>query len=98
MKTLLGLLAIVPSTLLRGYVITLLWAWFVMPTFGLPILTIGYAIGLSGLVSFLTLQVKKNDKAFDMLEAVLVSVFVTLIYWSSGAIVHFFIQHPIMFG
>lgn len=98
MNTLLGLLFLVPAVLFRGYVLTVLWVWFVMPVFNLPVLTIGYAIGISGLVSLLTLQVKKNDKAFDMLEAVLVSVCVTLVYWGGGSIAHFFIQHPIMFG
>lgn len=51
---LIGLLAI--SSLWRGYVLTVLWAWFVVPTFGPPALAIAPAIGLAMVVSFLTHQ------------------------------------------
>jgi hypothetical protein len=39
-----------------GFVLTKLWMWFVVPTFGLPMLTLPIAIGLALLVSFLTHQ------------------------------------------
>lgn len=51
---LLGLLAI--GAVWKGYVLTVLWGWFVVPTFGLPVLAIAPAIGLSLVVSFLTHQ------------------------------------------
>lgn len=39
-----------------GYVLTILWAWFVVPTFGLPPLALAPAIGLAVVVSYLTHQ------------------------------------------
>ena len=39
-----------------GYVLTILWAWFVVPTFGLPALAIAPAIGLSVVAGYLTHQ------------------------------------------
>jgi hypothetical protein len=52
-----GLLALmVLSSMWKGYVLTVLWAWFVVPTFGLPALAIAPAIGLAMVVSFLTHQ------------------------------------------
>jgi hypothetical protein len=50
----LGLLAI--SAMWKGYVLTVLWGWFVVPTFGLPVLALAQAIGMSLVVSFLTHQ------------------------------------------
>ena len=50
----LGLLAI--SAMWKGYVLTVLWGWFVVPTFGLPVLALAPAIGVSLVVSFLTHQ------------------------------------------
>lgn len=44
------------SMALRGYVLTVLWAWFVIPAFGLPALALAPAIGLTMIVSFLTHQ------------------------------------------
>lgn len=52
-----GVLALlVLSSMWKGYVLTVLWAWFVVPTFGLPALAIAPAIGLAMVVSFLTHQ------------------------------------------
>jgi hypothetical protein len=35
------------SCIWSGWVLHVLWAWFVVPLFGLPALTVPYAIGLS---------------------------------------------------
>lgn len=44
----------------RGYVLTILWGWFIVPTFGIKAITIPQAIGLSLIVSFLTYQASKS--------------------------------------
>jgi putative Mn2+ efflux pump MntP len=44
------------SSIWKGYVLTVLWSWFVVPTFGAPLLTIAPAIGLAMVVGFLTHQ------------------------------------------
>ena len=61
---LLGALALVPLSVLfvaglvtlDGWILTKLWAWFVVTTFHLPPLTIAPAIGLTGTVGYLTHQ------------------------------------------
>ena len=50
----IGLLVL--ASMWKGYVLTALWAWFVVPTFGLPALAIAPAIGIAMVVSFLTHQ------------------------------------------
>lgn len=50
----IGVLAI--SSMWRGYVLTVLWGWFFVPTFGLPALALAPAIGVSLVVGFLTYQ------------------------------------------
>ena len=50
----LGLLIV--GSMWKGYVLTILWAWFVVPTFSLPELAIAPAIGLAMVVSYLTHQ------------------------------------------
>jgi hypothetical protein len=42
------------SMVLYGVVISYLWAWFVVVPFGIKALTLGQAIGLGMLVSFIT--------------------------------------------
>lgn len=58
-----GLLAMIPlATVLNGMAFRTLWAWFVIPIFHLPSLTIAQAIGVSMVVSFLTYQSTSTDK------------------------------------
>lgn len=52
----------------EGFVLTKLWAWFVVPTFGLPVLTIPIAIGLALLVGLLAHQMR-NDSGETTSEA-----------------------------
>lgn len=40
-------------TILSGYVLSVLWGWFIVPTFGLPLLTIPVAIGVMLVVAYL---------------------------------------------
>jgi membrane protein implicated in regulation of membrane protease activity len=61
----MGLLAL--GAIWSGYVLTILWAWFIVPTFGLPPLALAPAIGLAVVASYLTHQympkvTKEGDK------------------------------------
>ena len=47
--------------ILSGYVLSILWAWFITSTFGLPVLTIPVAIGVMLVVSYLTKQSDFNN-------------------------------------
>ena len=57
------------SAMWRGYVLSVLWAWFIVPTFGAPELSIPFAIGLALVVGFLTASNAKG-KEFDWLNAI----------------------------
>jgi hypothetical protein len=46
---------------LRGWVIATLWRWLVVPTFGLRVLSVWQAIGLSVIVGVLTMKTPDND-------------------------------------
>jgi len=50
------LVSIVFSALWSGYVLSVLWRWFMVPGLGLPVLTVGYAIGVATVVGYLTKQ------------------------------------------
>lgn len=49
-------LLLVVGTLWRGFVLHILWGWFMVPIFGLPALSVVAAIGVSLVVSFMTFQ------------------------------------------
>lgn len=54
---------LVIASILNGWALSILWAWFIVPVFGLPALSIVQAIGLAMVVSFLTrrIAIKKED-------------------------------------
>lgn len=51
----IGVMALaIPATILRGWVLSYLWIWFVVPIFGLPVISIVEAIAVSFIIGFLT--------------------------------------------
>lgn len=53
-----------PMVMWRGYVLSILWVWFVVKTFGVEPLSLPSAIGLSLIVSYLTHQMdfRKDER------------------------------------
>ncbi len=73
MGTLLGIIIVLAGivgviallTCFRAFVLMKLWAWFIVPLFGLPALNIPYAIGLALVMGmFFTTSKKEEDKNF----------------------------------
>ena len=54
----------------RGYVLSILWGWFIVTAFGLPPLTIPLAIGVSLIAGFLTVRVSKQDEKVELFERI----------------------------
>jgi len=53
------------SAMWRGYVLSVLWGWFIVPVFHLPVLSIATAIGLCLIITFLTHQPNSKDDSED---------------------------------
>lgn len=47
--------------LLKGYVLSVLWSWFIVTKFGLPPLAIAEALGLAIIVGYFTVDIAKTD-------------------------------------
>jgi len=79
----IGLLIVVGSAIFHGYVLSMLWKWFVVPTFGMPQLGIVPAIGLVLLADYLISNEKnKVAIAFGLVRPAFILVL--------GYIVHLF--------
>lgn len=68
-KVTLAVIVMVISTMFRGFVLSVLWGWFMVPIFNLPVLAIAPAIGLSVIVTFLTASLpdEKLERSFSYL-------------------------------
>lgn len=71
---------IVISSLWYGYVLSVIWGWFIAPTFSAPLLSVPAAIGMSAAIRFITWQEtngKSEEKSLnEKLAAILVRSFI----------------------
>lgn len=89
------------SYLLNGWVLSILWGWFVVPYFEwAPILTVGQAIGVAMVVGFLTYHMgtkgcrddrDQAEKTIDVLSSIIGWILHPLITLGVGWIVHQFV-------
>ncbi len=60
------------SAIFNGYALSVLWGWFVVPTFGAPALDVVPAIGIALVVGYMTHQMrekKKDEQSFKQIIA-----------------------------
>lgn len=79
----------------EGFVLTKLWAWFIVPTFSLPMITIPVAIGICLVSSLLTHQrsfnISSGDEMKDMMETFKYSFSMAVTILIIGWVTTFFI-------
>lgn len=56
-----SVITIAVSMILNGYALSVLWAWFIVPTFQCVSLTVPAAIGVAMTVSYLTHRITRDD-------------------------------------
>jgi len=83
------------STVLRGFVLVVLWSWFVVAHFHIAPLTIPVALGISLIVSFLTAHVDLDDKPTGqaksrLYKAISASLVVPIFTLALGWVYHLF--------
>lgn len=76
---------------LRGYVLAILWRWFVVDTFSLPPLRIPIALGIATLVALLTHQTMPQEKNKSPWIGVVASAAISLLSLGFGWIYKAFI-------
>jgi hypothetical protein len=84
--------------IINGWVLSILWGWFMVPTLGLPVLTVAPAIGIALTVGYLTkshnmkvMDIDNPKEVFDgFIGAVFGGFFTPLVALVTGWIVSFF--------
>lgn len=78
---LIGIIAIgLLSGVLSGYVLSVLWGWFISPVFGLPELSIMQALGLALIVTFLTGESSPKGEDTRSTGEIMIAVFLRLLF------------------
>ena len=86
----LGLIALmIVAYLLNGVALKLLWGWFMVPTLGLPVISLVQAIGIGIVIGFLTQQHIPRDKE-QKKELLVFEVLTPVLAIAVGWIVHLF--------
>jgi hypothetical protein len=92
----LALIFVILGAIWAGYVITLLWLWFMCPL-GLPEISLAHAVGVDLLITFITQKLvfdKKEadeDEVWSPIKQILKHLFVRpLFFLAAGYVAHFF--------
>ena len=86
----LGLIALmIVAYLLNGVALKLLWGWFMVPTLGLPVISLVQAIGIGIVIGFLTQQHIPRDED-EKKELLVFEVLTPVLAIAIGWIVHLF--------
>lgn len=88
--------SIVVGTIIQGYVLSLLWLWFIVPIFAIKSISIAQSIGLIIIAEFLTHQYQQStlekEQAIDLLKGSIKTLIITpLIMLAVGWIVKQFV-------
>ena len=86
----------VVGSVFNGYVLSILWGWFMVPTFHLPTLSVAPAIGIAMVIGYLTKQespdVEEKERSTGMKVARFVAQIIMkpLVALAFGWVVHLF--------
>lgn len=86
---LLLLFAIPILSIIRGFALSYLWGWFIVP-FGLPEIGVAWAIGISMIVAYLTYENPYQGTSEEVWGKLIGSIFSPFFVLLIGAIVHSF--------
>lgn len=93
-KICFGIIVIIFSCVVGGYVFKTLWAWFIVPTFNAPVLSIAQAIGIMSILNYTKPKTKDTDKERTATEVFVRGLFEVVLYaivaLLFGWIVHLF--------
>jgi len=80
---------LIPIAIIRGYVLSILWGWFLVPL-GVVEISVPHAIGFLLLIGLVTPN-PNEKKEGKPLEKFLSTILSPLIAWLFGAIIHYYI-------
>ena len=91
---LIGVLGVLTLMIIwQGYVLSILWDWFIAPDFHITALGLAEAIGLTLIINYLTKSVDTDKKyeLSDLGRKVFSSITMPLVALGIGWVVHFFV-------
>lgn len=88
--------SVIVASIMNGWVMSILWSWFIVPLFGLPLLSIPQSIGFALVIGILTKnQTNSNSKDKDtstlVAEIIGYGVFSPLLFLFMGWIIKLFL-------
>ncbi len=83
--------ALVLVPVLRGFVLTLLWKWFVVPVFHVPLLRIPEALGVALIITFLTYGERKESPPKEFSSRMVFTAISALVVLGLGYIYKLFL-------
>lgn len=86
-KFITGILMIVAGILIEGFFVMKLWTWFIVPPFGVPILTYAHSIGIMMFITLVLKSIPKGENKpiseliTDWLSGLIIMIILFIIAW-----------------
>lgn len=87
----LGIAASFLAATIEGFVLSVLWGWFIVPVFHAPHLRIPYAIGLALVVGMLTHRTRKPEDTPETSYVLLNGLVLPWLFLLMGCLVKLFV-------
>jgi len=85
-------LATIPITILKAFVMTKIWSWFIIPL-GFPQIGIWHACGILTIISFISLKWRDDDDTeIQMLNKIIYVIINSLVAWGFAYIFYLLMQ------
>jgi uncharacterized membrane protein len=78
--------------IIRGAILSVMWTWFIVPL-GVHSIGVAWAVGISVIVGFLTIDTTPREDAPKFLDLAISSLLTTLLLFGMGAIAHYFMHN-----
>lgn len=86
------ILILIMSVMWSGYILSILWSWFMVPIFGLPELSVPAAIGVAIVFGYFTRGIKMSaESRKDWAETISTAFLTPLVFLFMGWIVKSFL-------
>lgn len=79
------------TSIFKGWALSIMWGWFMVPTLDLPSISIVQAIGIALVIGYLTREISAdNDDDYSLVGKIIFEIFKGGFILATGWIVHLF--------
>jgi hypothetical protein len=86
-----GFVSTVLCSVWTGYVLSTLWAWFIVASFGVPMISVPVAMGINLIARLLTYKIPEEGDESEYSYKVILAFMIPTVFLGVGYVIHLFV-------